>query len=138
MSLFRFGSAGRFTKTVIAVGGLLVASLATGPNPAAAAGGIEGRWQGPDGGIIQIANSCDGLCGRVDTSPDPSIAAGTQMTSVLTPAGSSRWTGQIHAIKRGQWIDAEMSLADADTLVMKGCMMGGLVCRERVMKRVSE
>ena len=110
-----------------------------GQTSAQAGSTIEGRWLGPNGGVIEFAPSCDGaLCGRVATSPDGQLAPGTQMTSPLRSTGAASWTGKFYIAPRDTWLDADLRLASPDTLVMKAGMMGGLMCRERQLRRVTE
>lgn len=133
-TLFRFGSSGRFAATLSGLCTIALMGLA----PANAASGIEGHWKGPNGGVIAFDESCNGLCGRVVTAPDGNAAPGTQITQGLAANGLNAWRGKFYIAPRDTWIDADLTLKNADTLQMNACMMGGLVCRERELKRVAQ
>lgn len=116
---------------------------------AASAVPIEGRWQNPkDSVIIDVAPCGAGaLCGKVSwASPKAKADArkggtqrlvGTRLLTGLKPDGEGGWKGRVYLPKRNMRANAIIRTAGADTMVVKGCLVGGMICREQRWTRVS-
>ncbi len=116
---------------------------------AASAVPIEGRWQNPkDSVIIDVAPCGSGTwCGRVSwASPKAKADArkggtqrlvGTRLLSGLKPNGAGGWKGRAYLPKRNMHATALVHAAGGRIMVVKGCLVGGLVCKEQRWTRVN-
>jgi uncharacterized protein (DUF2147 family) len=110
---------------------------------------IEGRWQNPkDSVIIDVAPCGAGTwCGRVTwASPKAKADArkggterlvGTQLLTGLKPDGNGGWKGRAYLPKRNMRANAIIRTAGFDTMVVRGCLVGGMICKEQRWTRVS-
>jgi uncharacterized protein (DUF2147 family) len=120
-------------------------SLASAANAAP----IEGRWQNPKDSVIIDVAPCGGgtLCGKVSWASAKAKAdarkggttslVGTQLLSGLTPDGAGGWKGRAYLPKRNMHASASIKTAGATTLIVKGCAVAGLICKEQRWKRVN-
>ena len=115
---------------------------------AGAAVPIEGRWQNPkDSVIIDVAPCGSGtLCGKVSwASPKAKADArkggtqrlvGTPLLTGLKPDGEGGWKGRAYLPKRNMHATAFVHATGGRTMVVKGCLVGGLICKEQRWTRV--
>ncbi|WP_037545332.1 DUF2147 domain-containing protein [Stappia stellulata] len=118
---------------------------------AAAAADASGIWQRPSGtSRIEISKCGSALCGtlvwlkapRADTkNPDPAKRSrsllGTRTVMGMTPAGEPGvWTGRVYNAEDGKTYKGRMVLEGPDRLSLKGCVLGGLICRGETWNRV--
>lgn len=118
-------------------------------SPVVAASPIEGNWTNPSRSVtVHIAPCRAGkLCGRVLRASAPAkakaAAAGTspligvELMSDLRPDGDGAWRGTFFVPDRNVRADGELHLISARTLEIKGCAMGGLLCKSQQWTRVS-
>lgn len=116
---------------------------------AAAAVPIEGRWQNPKDSVIIDVAPCRVAtwCGKVSwASPKAKADArkggterlvGTTLLTGLQPDGAGGWRGRAFLPKRNMRANAFVHAADGDTMVVKGCLVGGLICKEQRWTRVT-
>jgi uncharacterized protein (DUF2147 family) len=124
--------------------GMALLSLAS----AAHAEPIEGRWQNPkDSVIIDVAPCGAGTwCGKVSwASPKAKADArkggterlvGTQLLTGLKSDGKGGWKGRAYLPRRNMRANAIIRTAGADTMVVRGCLVGGMICKEQRWTRV--
>ena len=115
---------------------------------AAYAAPIEGRWQNPkDSVIIDVAPCGPGTwCGKVSwASPKAKADArkggtgrlvGTQLLTGLRPDGAGGWRGRAFLPKRNMRANAMIRSAGASTMIVKGCLVARMICREQRWTRV--
>ncbi len=112
---------------------------------AAAAAPIEGRWQNPKDSVIVHVKPCgaETWCGRVSwASPkaqrksDGRLAVGTQLLSGLKANGRGGYQGRAYVPRRRIHGNATVWPAGSNTLIVKGCAVGGLVCKSQRWTRV--
>ena len=115
---------------------------------AANAAPIEGRWQNPKDSVIIDVAPCGGgtLCGKVSWASAKAKAdarkggttslVGTQLLSGLKPDGTGGWKGRAYLPKRNMHANAMIKVAGNSTLIVKGCAVAGLICREQRWRRV--
>ena len=127
----------------------LFMSLALLPLASAAyAAPIEGRWQNPkESVIIDVAPCGTGtLCGKVSwASPKAKADArqggterlvGTHLLTGLKPDGTGGWKGRAFLPKRNMRANAMIRSAGASTMIVKGCLVAQLICKEQRWRRV--
>jgi uncharacterized protein (DUF2147 family) len=122
--------------------------LAPLPTLAADATGV---WQRPSGtSRIEITPCGSALCGtlvwlktpRADTrNPDPAKRSrsllGTRTVIGMKPTGSAGvWKGKVYNAEDGKTYSGRMTLEGANKLSLKGCVLGGLICRGETWNRV--
>ncbi len=126
--------------------------------PPALAGDLVGHWLTRDGNAtVAIARCGDALCGTIialkvpndpangrpktDTNnPDPAKKTrpliGVQIVFDMKPNGSpDKWDGQVYNAEDGKTYTGSITLTGASTLDLKGCALGGLICKTQSWTR---
>jgi uncharacterized protein (DUF2147 family) len=120
----------------------LVAGLAAAPSAALAKAPIEGRWVNPKGSVtVRIASCGQGYCGTViDASAKAKATArkggtpslvGTEVMSDFRPRGDGTYAGRAFDPKRNIRASATIRITGASTLVVRGCLIKGVICKEQ-------
>jgi uncharacterized protein (DUF2147 family) len=133
-------------KTKVLFPALLAALLAT-PSAALAKAPIEGRWVNPKGSVTVRIGACgDGYCGTViDASAKARETArkggtpnliGTQVMSDFRDKGDGTYRGRAFDPKRNIRAAATIRMIGNSTLVVKGCLIRGIICKEQRWKKV--
>jgi uncharacterized protein (DUF2147 family) len=129
-------------KRILAILALLPAASQAAIAP------IEGRWQNPkDTVIIDVAPCGDATwCGDVSWASSEAAAdarkagtpslVGARLLSGLRSDGKGGYTGRVFLPARKLHATANVRTAGADTIIVKGCLIAGLLCREQRWKRV--
>ena len=127
----------------------IILSLALLPIASAAfAAPIEGRWQNPkDSVIVEVARCGSAYCGDVAwASPEAKADArkggiadlvGTRLMSGFTPDGKGGFKGKVLLPKRGIHAAGNIRHAGSNALLVKGCVIAGLLCKEQRWTRVN-
>lgn len=110
---------------------------------------VDGLWKtqpGDTGGYlhVSIAPCGSALCGTIDTAFDKDgnerleyEHLGKQIIWDMVPDGESAYGGgKIWAPDRDKTYNSKMSLEEQNTLTVKGCVAGGLICRDQTWNRV--
>lgn len=135
---------------------ILAAALLSAGSPAHAASAPEGVWQ-TDGGKarVRITACGDSVCatlvglrkpndkqGRPKTdrrNPDPAKRSrpviGLSLLSSMRPDGEG-WTGKFYNPDDGETYAGSLASGPNGTLRLKGCVLGGLLCKTQVLTRV--
>ncbi len=133
-------------KRILATAIMALAALAL---PAAAtAQALEGHWKNPKGSVVVRVASCgDAYCGTVVEASDKARATakrggtanliGTRILSGMKPTGDGIFKGQAFDPKRNIRAPATIRLLGTGTLVVKGCLISGIICKEQRWTRVS-
>lgn len=127
---------------------LLLAAALLASAPALAAEPIEGHWRNPSGSVtVRIGRCGPTLCGRVVSASararDEAASAGTErlvgteLMSDLAQIGPGAWRADIFVPDRNVRAEGELRLADPRALIVRGCAMGGLICRSQTWTRVT-
>ena len=125
----------------------LVAGLTSAPSAAIAKAPIEGRWVNPKGSVtVRIAACGEAFCGTViDASAKARATArkggtpnlvGTQVMSDLRPKGNGTYSGRAFDPKRNIRAPATIRLTGSSTLVVRGCLIKGVICKEQRWTKV--
>ena len=133
-------------KQILAKSMMAIAALAL--PAAAAAQALEGHWKNPKGSVVVRVGSCgDAYCGVVVEASDKAKASarkggtpnliGTRILSAMKPTGDGIYKGQAFDPKRNIRAPATIRLLGGGTLVVKGCLISGIICKEQRWTRVS-
>jgi uncharacterized protein (DUF2147 family) len=124
---------------------LIVAAV---PVTASAQAALEGHWRNPKGSVVVRVTSCgDAYCGVVIQASDKAKASarkggtptliGTRILSGMKPTGEGTFKGLAFDPKRNIRAPATVRLLGPSTLVVKGCVLSGIICKEQRWTRVS-
>jgi uncharacterized protein (DUF2147 family) len=120
----------------------------------ALASDAAGTWVSQDGGLkVQLVDCGDRICGRVVWLGEPLDRAGRPKTDTqnpdpakrarpliglpvvrMGPAGRGRWSGTIYNADDGHVYRAHLTVKDAHTAVLEGCMLV-VLCRGHTWTR---
>ena len=124
---------------------LILLSLAIAAAPASAQS-LEGRWANPKRSVIVRVDRCgDAYCGTVSWASEHNrerVAekgrqiVGTRILTGLKPAGGGIYKGQAYEPKRNIRGSATVRQLGPNVMVVKGCAVLGLLCREQRWTRV--
>jgi uncharacterized protein (DUF2147 family) len=134
---------------------LLAALLATPAmaHPAVNAAGAEGIWLNPKGTLAVHTDACGpglapALCGRIVwASPQAQADArdaevphlvGTQLLENYRPHGRGVWQGTVFVPDMGRRFFSQIEALSPDRLQIKGCILGGLLCKSQVWTRIAQ
>lgn len=129
--------------TIAALTGFLAAT----PLAANAPAPIIGRWQNPSDSVtVEVAPCGAAFCGTVVQASakakrdaqkgGTANLVGTRLMSGFTAAGGGKYKGKVFLPKRGMHASGTIRLAGRNTLVVEGCALAGLICREQRWDRV--
>ena len=114
---------------------------------ASAQAALEGHWKNPKGSVVVRVASCgDAYCGIVNEASDKAKATarkgarrlvGTRILSGMKPAGDGIFKGQVFDPKRNIRAPATVRLVGSSTLVVRGCLISGILCKEQRWTRIS-
>ena len=138
------------TITAAALGASLTMTLAADPS---------GTWHTEGGkATVRIAGCSSGaLCGTIvalkepndpatgrpqtdKNNPDGSLRnrpmVGVQIVLGMKPSGTAdKWTGQVYNAEDGKTYSGSLTLQNANTLKLEGCVLGGLICKAQTWTR---
>lgn len=125
---------------------LLFASLLLAVPALAASPTLEGQWTNPKRSVIVTVARCgDAYCGTVSwasqhnrerVADNGRQLIGTQILSGLRSAGGGVYKGQAYEPKRNIRGSATVQQLGANTMLVKGCAVLGIFCREQRWTRV--
>ena len=137
------------TKTlVIAVTAAFLAATSAFAQGAAEPSGV---WQTQAGDArVKISKCGGGICGVIvslkepidqatgkpqvdDKNPNPALQQrpiiGLSLLIGMKPSGPAKWSGQIYNADDGKTYVSRVTLANANSLQVQGCVLGGLFCK---------
>jgi uncharacterized protein (DUF2147 family) len=97
------------------------------------------------GTIIALKEASDPDTGKPKTDKNNADASlrnrpmiGVQIVLGMKPSGTAnKWTGQVYNAEDGKTYTGNLTLQDANTIKLEGCILGGLVCKSSVWTRSS-
>ena len=109
---------------------------------AASAQALEGKWTNPKRSIIvQVARCGEAYCGTVSWASaknrEKGTEPGTRVLSNLRSQGDGVYKGKAYEPKRHITGSATVRQVGPNTMVVKGCAIIGLICKEQRWTRVS-
>ena len=125
----------------------LGAALFALPAAASAKAPIEGQWKNPKGSVVVRVSACgNAYCGSViDASAKAKATAkkggtprlvGTRILSDVRQVGAGVYKGHAFDPKRNIRAPATIRMQGGSTLLIKGCLISGLICKEQRWTRV--
>lgn len=120
----------------------IIALAATVPVTASAQAALEGRWKNPKGSVVVNVAPCgDAYCGTVSWASaknrEKGTTPGTRVLTDLKPTGNGTYKGRAYEPKRNLRGSATVRQVNPDLMIVKGCVIGGLLCKEQRWLRVS-
>ena len=121
---------------------LAALSLAAAPSGAAAAQSLEGRWANAKRSVIvKVARCGNAYCGTVSWASAKKRAKGTapgeRVLTDLRPAGQGLYKGRAVEPRRNISGSATVRQLNPNVMLVKGCTVAGMLCKEQRWTRVS-
>ena len=121
---------------------LIVLAAAMVPVTASAQAALEGRWKNPKGSVVVNVAPCgDAYCGTVSwanaKNREKGATPGTRVLSDLKPTGNGVYRGRAFEPKRNLRGAATVRQVSPDVMIVRGCVIGGLLCKEQRWMRIS-
>ena len=109
---------------------------------AASAQALVGMWSNPKRNVIvNVARCGDAYCGTVSWASaknrEKGTEPGTRVLTDLRPKGNGVYKGRAYEPKRNITGSATVRQVGPNTLVVKGCAIVGLICKEQRWTRIS-
>jgi uncharacterized protein (DUF2147 family) len=142
------------TTAIVAGSAMMLALLATAP---ARAADPVGTWlTGDKKGKVKIVNCGGAICGTLswlaepndpethqpktdkynkDTGKQSRPLLGVAIVLGMKPAGDDKWQGQVYNAEDGGTYTGSFTMTGANTANLKGCVMGGLLCKSQTWTR---
>jgi uncharacterized protein (DUF2147 family) len=103
---------------------------------------LEGRWANPKRSVIVSVSRCgEAYCGTVSWANahnrEKGTTPGTRVLSDLRPAGEGTYKGRAFEPKRDISGSATVRQVSPDVMIVKGCAVMGLFCKEQRWTRIS-
>lgn len=108
---------------------IMVAALLAAPS-LAFADGIEGKWRTDSGATAEIASCGKAFCITLRDGEHSGKRIGR-----MNAEGDNRYSGDITDPKNDKTYAGKATLS-GNALSMKGCVLGGLICRGQNWKRL--
>ena len=131
-------------RIFISIAALMIAAA---PSSALAKNSLEGRWANPKRSVIVSVSRCGGAyCGTVAWANEKTRGKvadkgrkliGTRILSDLKPAGGGVYKGRAYEPKRNLSGSATVRQVSPDVMLVKGCAILGMLCKEQRWTRVS-
>ena len=126
---------------------LAFALLILAAAPAAASTSVEGRWTNPKRSIVIEVGRCGpAWCGTVVWATPKAKAkarkggtenlVGTRVLSNARPDGNGAYKGRAFVPKRNLRSSATMRQTGPNSMVVEGCALAGLLCKEQRWTRL--
>lgn len=120
-----------------------VSSAAPRPEPDP----IIGTWVNPRGSVAVRTGDCNGhLCGWVSWANAEALAdardggianlVGTELLHDYASTGSGLWHGTVFVPDMGRSFYSTIQPQGQTALKISGCILGGLICKSQVWRRV--
>jgi uncharacterized protein (DUF2147 family) len=127
-------------KKILAKAGLVLIVL--GAPTLASAQNLEGKWANPKKSVIvNVARCGDAYCGTVSWATvknrGKGATPGTRVLSDLKPQGAGVYKGSAFEPKRNLRGSATVHQVGDNVMIVKGCAIMGLFCKEQRWTRIS-
>ena len=124
----------------------LLAAAAAAASPVAALPSIEGVWHNPKNSVAVRTGPCgQRWCGWIVRASDKAKAdakksgapdlIGTALLRDYRRKGRDKFSGQVWVPDMGRAFGSTITIVDADTLNVKGCLVGGFICKSQTWRR---
>ena len=124
-------------------------SLASTADFGAEAASIEGQWRNPKDSVVVTVAPCGGgaWCGTVARASEKFKAGarkggtanvvGSKLLTGLKPDGKGGYKGRAYIPKYRVHATATVRSAGANIMIVRGCAVAGLLCKEQRWTRVN-
>lgn len=128
---------------------LALVSLAATSASGAGAASIEGKWRNPKDSVVIAVAPCGAAtwCGTVSRASEKFKAGarkggtanvvGARLLTGLKPDGNGGYKGRAYIPKYRVHATATVRSAGTNIMVVRGCTLGGLACKEQRWTRVN-
>ncbi len=121
---------------------LAVVLIAVSAPAMASSQALEGRWANAKRSVIVKVSRCgDAYCGTISWASahnrEKGTTPGTRVLSDLKPAGEGVYKGRAFEPKRDISGSATVRQVSPDVMIVKGCAVMGLFCKEQRWTRIS-
>lgn len=121
---------------------LAVVLIAVSAPAMASSQALEGRWANAKRSVIVNVSRCgDAYCGTISWASahnrEKGTTPGTRVLSDLKPAGEGVYKGRAFEPKRDISGSATVRQVGPDVMIVKGCAVMGLFCKEQRWTRIS-
>jgi uncharacterized protein (DUF2147 family) len=121
---------------------LAVVLIAVSAPAVASSQALEGRWANAKRSVIVNVSRCgDAYCGTISWASahnrEKGTTPGTRVLSDLKPAGDGVYKGRAFEPKRDISGSATVRQVSPDVMIVKGCAVMGLFCKEQRWTRIS-
>jgi uncharacterized protein (DUF2147 family) len=128
-------------KQILAKAGLVLLAFAA-PAGASAQATLTGEWRNPHGTVVVRVRPCgNAYCGIISWasahSREKGNTPGTRVLTNLRPVGDGVYKGNAYDPRRDMDGTATVRQAGPNVMIVKGCAIMGLVCKEQRWTRVS-
>ncbi len=138
--------------------GLVAAAMLCGSLAPGHAADPAGTWLTEGGkATVRVASCGPALCGTIVSLKEPNDSSGkpktdnnnvdtgkrrrpmvgVQIVLGMKPAGANKWSGQVYNAEDGKTYTGNLTLQDANTIKLEGCILSGLICKAQTWKRSS-
>jgi uncharacterized protein (DUF2147 family) len=139
----------RSNRLLLPIAAMLLGTLPT--LAFAAAEDAFGNWRDAETGATFTVYSCGGgLCIKVASSAkdgekdvnnsNPELRArplaGIVLMSGASKNGDQRWTGKLYNAEDGNTYTGNLSVAGKNEIKLEGCILGGIICKSRIWRRM--
>ena len=127
-------------KRILTTAGIVLLVFAA-PAMASAQATLEGKWANPKRSVIVHVAPCgNALCGTVSwasaNNREKGTTPGTRVLSDLRPTGDGTYKGSAYEPKRDIRGSATVRQVGPNVMMVKGCAVWGLFCKEQRWTRV--
>jgi len=87
---------------------------------------------------VEIFNCGEKVCGKITAvhNSDNTSIVGSEIIKDMSKKTDTKYSGgKIYAPDTEKWYKSKISVQDADTLKVSGCVAGGLICRGQIWTR---
>ena len=129
---------------------LLMLALVPFASAAVSAAPIEGQWRSPHGSVVVSVTPCGGgaWCGTVVRASNKvegdakkggtANIVGSRLLTGLKPAGGGgAYRERVYLPKHRITVSATVRSAGANIMIVKGCAVAGVLCKEQRWTRVT-
>lgn len=107
----------------------------------------DGLWLNPHNSVAVHTGACgERLCGwivwanseAISDAKDSGVSnlIGIRLLENYTPAGRRAWAGTVYVPDMGRRFASRIEEVSASTLRVKGCILGGLICKSQMWTRI--
>jgi len=107
----------------------------------------EGLWINPHDSVVVRTSSCAAkLCGWIVWANAEALAdaresgvrqlIGTELLQDYHPTNAHSWSGTVFVPDLGRNISSQINQLSSNELKIKGCILGGLICKSQLWTRI--